>query len=378
VSRSFRKTTAVLWFSCLLFVLSFSVSCDERIQEIGAFTHILEQVKDAVVLVRATIDGSTGPSYDVSNGTGCVITSVGHILTTLHTVRDAHEITVVVGGREYSAVIEKELESKDVALLRLALTPAEPLPHLGVNPGCNLELLDDVLVAGFPHPPFIPTSQPTLAVGQVAAIRPEMSPNTVQLDLTSMEGMSGAPIVNEMGDVVGVLRSKLSGEHFGFGVLAAEFGEILPPGSTSRLLAPFNGAFGVGGTTLYGAAPKALVQFRLGQNAGFGLGLALRLGTDSWFSADGTLMLSLLSLYPGGAWVVSPFVGIGGGGIRVRYGSMQADSWWVHGAAGIQVRVQRALLSCRVLLTRPWGVLARVEQALYPVLELGALIDLRW
>jgi len=376
VGRSLRIASVGLFLASFLVTFSLPALSDEPIQEIAAFSHIVDAAKDAVVLVRALTPSSRDLPTGVSTGTGCVISSVGHILTTLHTVRGAEEITITLGNREYPAFIENTLETKDVALLRLLATPTKPLPHLGVDSTYNPALLESFLIAGYPLPTQIRLYEPSVGVGQVSAVDPNMSPNTIQLDLTSVEGMSGAPIVNKMGDVVGLLRSKVSGEHIGFAVSAAEFASILPHGSGSQLLAPFNSAFGVGVTMICGVGPKALAQFRLGRNTGMRFGLGLGIGADSWFSADGTIMVRLFSLYPGGSWRLCPYVGLGGGAIRAGHGSTQTDSWWIHGAIGIQIRLYRFLFSCHTLLTRPWGEMAKSGQAVYPVVECSILLDL--
>ena len=86
---------------------------------------VYEQVRHSVVQVRARVPGRSGPS----GGSGVVLDTSGRILTSLHIVQGASEITLTFSdGTESPARIEEERPDNDIALLQATRPPALVVP----------------------------------------------------------------------------------------------------------------------------------------------------------------------------------------------------------------------------------------------------------
>ncbi len=147
----------------------------------------------------------------VSWGSG-VILGGGYVLTCEHVVRDGVSFTVHWEGRAYEAEVVASSPPRDLALLE-----AEGVDGAGIawsrwrvlGPG------DMVLAVGYPAG----TPRPATVVGEILQVGASaVAPGDVWLeDLVLVHGayeggMSGAPLVNMWGEVVGVVSGSLTEE----------------------------------------------------------------------------------------------------------------------------------------------------------------------
>jgi putative serine protease PepD len=162
------------------------------------------EVGISVVAIQRVIgvDGELGESA----GTGLIITTDGEIVTNAHVVGNAKTVHVRLNGesepREATVLIADPL--RDVALLRVkagGLTPATFAAPSDVRIG------DEVLAIGYA---LDLDGDPTVTLGIVSSLDRTLGTETgalkglIQTDAAISSGNSGGPLVNALGQVVGI------------------------------------------------------------------------------------------------------------------------------------------------------------------------------
>ena len=144
-----------------------------------------------------------------SMGSGFVISSDGYIVTNQHVANGASKITIAFAdGRTLPATLIGSDQGTDLALLKVETD--EALPHL------TFELNDGAIVGewaialGNPFGLF-QASDPTVTVGVVSALGRDLQPqdnryylDMIQTDASINRGNSGGPLLNALGNVIGV------------------------------------------------------------------------------------------------------------------------------------------------------------------------------
>ncbi len=130
-------------------------------------------------------------------GTGFFIHSDGYVLTNAHVVKDVEVIQGYIGRSpilyEFELYANGELVDLDLALLKLIdEAPFKPL-RLSSHPP---KLADTLMTVGNPKNLGISISKGALS---------RLTEKEYQLDLTVNPGNSGGPVLNENGEVVGVI-----------------------------------------------------------------------------------------------------------------------------------------------------------------------------
>ena len=150
-------------------------------------------------------------------GSGFVIDSSGHLLTNHHVVAGARRIQVAdQGGRVYRAELIGSDELTDVALLRVDAGAVPPAP-LGTS--SDLMVGEPALAMGNPFGFQLANTEATVTVGVISGVgrdirsgrqRSVLYADMIQTDASINPGNSGGPLVNALGEVVGVNSSILS------------------------------------------------------------------------------------------------------------------------------------------------------------------------
>jgi S1-C subfamily serine protease len=143
---------------------------------------------------------------DAKVGTGFVISPDGYVLTNNHVISGATVIAVNIPGFGHgNAEVVAADPYKDLAILKLSYNN---LPYLPIAESRNVQVLDTVIVLGYPLAgelgPDITASQ-----GQINALREEGRIPLFQFDANVNAGNSGGPVLNDKGEVVGIVVSKL-------------------------------------------------------------------------------------------------------------------------------------------------------------------------
>lgn len=153
--------------------------------------------------------GEAGHSF----GSGVIVNEAGEILTSLHVVADASEITVFFAdGTQAPAVLALAQPEIDIAVLQPAMLPREWFPATLGNPGA-MRVGDEAFVLGNPF--GLPWS---FSAGVISGFdRTFNVPNSdkvidgmIQFDAAANPGNSGGPLLNRSGHVIGIVTGILN------------------------------------------------------------------------------------------------------------------------------------------------------------------------
>ena len=212
----------------------------------GDIEALVGRVSQSVVQIavrgyRPGAEGTLGASHGV--GSGVVIDDEGYILTNAHVVAGAERIEVTlpergesVGPPRLGSTDRPAVEARLVAVapeLDLALIAVDVtgLPPLGLADYSTLR--QGELVFAFGSPDGLRNS---VSMGMVSAVARQMEDQTplvyVQTDAAINPGMSGGPLVNVRGELVGIntfIRTASGGsEGLGFALPSAFVAQALP------------------------------------------------------------------------------------------------------------------------------------------------------
>jgi serine protease Do len=145
-----------------------------------------------------------------SLGSGFIISSDGYIVSNEHVVHEASEITVTMpDGDSYKAELIGTDYDTDLALLKV---DAYDLPHLNIAQDNSILIGEWAIAIGNPFGLFKINDQPSVSVGVVSAMgrnfeRQEdgrLYRQMIQTDAAINPGNSGGPLLNILGEVIGV------------------------------------------------------------------------------------------------------------------------------------------------------------------------------
>ena len=154
-------------------------------------------------------------------GSGFIIDAQGLVLTNEHVVRGATELVVTLAdGRDFAADLVGFDEVTDLALLRLRnVTGSLPVAPLGSS--ANLIIGEWVVAIGNPFGFMLANAEATVTAGVVSGVNRNIIPegrgeggwylDMIQTDASINPGNSGGPLVNALGEVIGVNSSIISG-----------------------------------------------------------------------------------------------------------------------------------------------------------------------
>jgi serine protease Do len=155
-------------------------------------------------------------------GSGFVIDAQGHVLTNEHVVRGATELVVTLSdGRDFAADLVGADDVNDLALLRLRGVTG-PLPVAPLGSSANLIIGEWVVAIGNPFGFMLANAEATVTAGVISGVgrniimegggdRGGWYLDMIQTDASINPGNSGGPLVNALGEVIGVNSSIISG-----------------------------------------------------------------------------------------------------------------------------------------------------------------------
>jgi serine protease Do len=204
-------------------------------EQLPSFTHLVAQVKPAVVSVTNYLNQNQGQGSDQgpgarqlpfpfnqfpfngmvpqqraveARGSGFIINPDGLIVTNNHVVKDARRITVTLDdGQTVPARVIGADERTDIALLKI--DAHHPLPYLRLGNSDDAQPGEWVIAIGNPF-----GLSETVTAGIVSAIGRNIGEGPydqfIQIDAPINEGNSGGPVLTQDGKVIGMDTAILS------------------------------------------------------------------------------------------------------------------------------------------------------------------------
>ncbi|HEX9653285.1 MAG TPA: trypsin-like peptidase domain-containing protein [bacterium] len=145
-----------------------------------------------------------------SLGSGFLVSSDGYILTNEHVIHQATEILVTLSdGTQQSATLVGMDLITDIALLKIK---GNSYPFVRFGDSDNALIGEWVIAIGNPFGLFEINAKPTVTVGVVSAVDRDFGrvdndrvyQDMIQTDAAINQGNSGGPLVNGLGEVIGM------------------------------------------------------------------------------------------------------------------------------------------------------------------------------
>ncbi len=164
-----------------------------------------------------------------SLGSGVIINTDGYILTNAHVVEDAKTIRVTLPrGDVYDGEVVGADKTYDLAVVKIE---GDKLPYAELGDSDKLIIGEWAIAIGNPFGFLLEDTEPTVTAGVISAIHRDIKrdPNQVQIfkdmiqtDAAINPGNSGGPLVNSLGQVIGIntfiFTSSKGSEGIGFAI----------------------------------------------------------------------------------------------------------------------------------------------------------------
>jgi serine protease Do len=142
-------------------------------------------------------------------GSGFIISPDGYIVTNDHVAGNAKEITVTMtNGEKHKAELIGSDQVSDIALLKIDTRNA---PSLRLGNSDDVIIGEWAIALGNPFGLFEVADKPTVTVGVISAKDMNLQPSEgrvyrgmIQTDAAINSGNSGGPLINALGEVIGV------------------------------------------------------------------------------------------------------------------------------------------------------------------------------
>lgn len=142
-------------------------------------------------------------------GSGFLISNDGYILTNDHVAGNASEIVVTLtNGKHYNAKLIGTDAVSDICLLKI---DGDRFPFFNLGNSDDVIIGEWVIALGNPFGLFDVNNKPTVTVGVVSAVGMNLDQvndkyylNMIQTDAAINGGNSGGPLVNSIGEVIGM------------------------------------------------------------------------------------------------------------------------------------------------------------------------------
>jgi serine protease Do len=177
------------------------------------FVSVIAQVRPSVVAITTEVTGFSrfgGTFTQQGAGSGWIIDKDGLIITNNHVVEGANSITVTLeDGRTFSV---DTVHTDPVADLAVVKINAQNLPALQLGDSSNLHVGEWVVAIGNSLGLGISATKGIVsAVGVSLSVSPgETLSDLIQTDAAINPGNSGGPLVNLLGEVVGINSVKVA------------------------------------------------------------------------------------------------------------------------------------------------------------------------
>lgn len=170
--------------------------------------------------------GGTREQTAQSFGTGFIIRADGIVLTNQHVVAGSEQLTITLAdGTDVEGRVLGEDPMTDIAVVKIN---RDDLPVAAIGASSGLLIGEWAIALGNPYSFLLGNSEPTVTAGVISATGRNILPSggqagryfdMIQTDAAINPGNSGGPLVNALGEVIGVSSSIFSntGESVGVG-----------------------------------------------------------------------------------------------------------------------------------------------------------------
>ncbi len=139
-------------------------------------------------------------------GTAILLTNDGFIATNQHVISGCNRVLLSNGNSRVEPKIVKQRQTYDLAILKIAIKNSASVKRMKIK---SPELGEKVLVYGFPFSKIL-SKNGNLTEGIISALDGGVSyPHLFQLTAPIQSGNSGSGVINEKGELVGIVVSKL-------------------------------------------------------------------------------------------------------------------------------------------------------------------------
>ena len=224
----------------------FKVSSSEAVGRLSANSSTMQLTKlvsPAVVAIESVTNSST------SLGSGVCVKSGGYILTNNHVINNNGNIYLHLsdGGKAQAIVLYSD-ENTDVAILKAD----KAIPYLEIGDSDKLCVGEDVVCVGSPislnfkhsfTKGIISALNRTLKVSLSGGVG--IMHNLIQHDASINHGNSGGPLINSIGEVVGINTLKIDdAEGIGFAIPIKSVKSVIDKIENKKITTPKVGVFG--------------------------------------------------------------------------------------------------------------------------------------
>ncbi|TFB12528.1 trypsin-like serine protease [Candidatus Marinimicrobia bacterium MT.SAG.3] len=164
-----------------------------------------------------------------SLGSGFLISSDGFVLTNSHVIENAVEVVVTLSdGTDHEAEIVGVDRASDIALLKLE---GKDFPFLEFGDSDDIIIAEWVIALGNPFGLFDISKKPTATVGVISGLNLDFGQqesgrvyqDMIQTDASINSGNSGGPLLNAIGEVIGINTFIFTGSRYSEGSIGIGF-----------------------------------------------------------------------------------------------------------------------------------------------------------
>jgi S1-C subfamily serine protease len=216
---------------CLLLatcLLLRTVAAEEN-PRITPTTRLVQKCLPAVVSLPKVEPGEKPGERRIHFGSGTIISPLGYVLTNAHVIRDSKEGPALLPGNrvlKYTTICT--IPHSDLCVIKLHAE--EALPYLPIGRSHDLMLGEPTLVIGNAAE-MAHSASTGIVSGLARSTRTEAAilPDVVQTTAAINGGTSGGPLINALGEVIGVVTSrKPDFSNVGFAIAADHVRTVLP------------------------------------------------------------------------------------------------------------------------------------------------------
>ena len=137
-------------------------------------------------------------------GSGFIINSDGLVVTNKHVIEGASRVTLrETSGNSFEADVVGGHPTLDLAYIQITNRPGQFTP-IAIGDSDTVRVGETIIVIGFPMADTL-GSEPTVSQGIVSALRDGL----IQTDAPVNPGNSGGPMLDQLGNVIGVIVSRM-------------------------------------------------------------------------------------------------------------------------------------------------------------------------